>query len=194
MFSITRTVTTLVFSLILAGAPATGFADSGHGVEASGKADGKGMIKALREQHAEHEHGHDFEAIEKMSPQDMARVVALMQDVGLVIPPMDASRGRKLFVDTGCIVCHSVNKVGGEIGPSLDAADLPETMNAFEYAARMWRGAEAMTTMQEEVLGGVISLTGQDLADLIAFAHDSKEQKKLTEDQVPEKFRKLIKE
>ena len=35
---------------------------------------------------------------------------------------------------------------------------------------------EQMTAMQEEELGGVISLTGQELADLAAFAHDAEEQ------------------
>ncbi len=65
-------------------------------------------------------------------------------------------------------------------------------MNAFEFAARMWRGAAAMTVMQEEELGGVIDLTGQDLADLIAFVHDAEEQTKLTENQIPERFRKML--
>ena len=55
--------------------------------------------------------------------------------------------------------------------------------------ARMWRGAAAMTTMQEEELGDVISLTGQELADLVAFAHDAEEQEKLTQSQIPEQFR-----
>jgi hypothetical protein len=65
-------------------------------------------------------------------------------------------------------------------------------MNAFEFAARMWRGAEAMTALQNDLLGEVISLDGQDLADLVAFAHDPKEQARLTEDQIPERFHALI--
>ncbi|MBL4756525.1 MAG: c-type cytochrome [Rhizobiales bacterium] len=112
-----------------------------------------------------------------MSPEQFQRVMELIQDVGLVVPAMDAENGRKLFAETGCIVCHSVNGVGGDIGPSLNAADMPSPMNTFEFAARMWRGAAAMTSMQEDLLGGVIDLTGQDLADLIAFAHDIDEQK-----------------
>ena len=49
-----------------------------------------------------------------------------------------------------------------------------------------------MTAMQEEVFVGVISLTGQDLADLIAFAHDDEEQQKLTEKQLPKRFREML--
>ena len=61
-------------------------------------------------------------------------------------------------------------------------------MNAFEFAARMWRGAQAMTAMQQEEFGEVVNLDGQELADLIAFAHDADEQKKLTVKQVPKQF------
>jgi len=58
----------------------------------------------------------------------------------------------------------------------------------------MWRGAAAMTAMQEDMLGEVIPLTGQDLADLIAFAHDAEEQNNLTENQIPENYRKMLAE
>jgi mono/diheme cytochrome c family protein len=115
-----------------------------------------------------------------------------MHEIGVAMPPMDAQRGRHIFVEKGCVACHSVNGVGGDLGPSLNAADMPRPMNTFEFAARMWRGARAMTELQEDLLGEVISLDGQDLADLIAFAHDEAEQAKLTEDQIPERFHSLI--
>ncbi len=41
-------------------------------------------------------------------------------------------------------------------------------------------------------MGGVIDLTGQDLADIIVFAHDDEEQKNLTEGQIPERFREML--
>ena len=145
--------------------------DDASGNHASGH-DAHEMMYQMRELHSTHEHGHDFEAMEEMSPEQATRMMSLMRDVGLVLPPMDSGRGRVLFAEKGCVVCHSVNGVGVEIGPSLDASDMPSPMNAFEFAARMWRGAAAMTAMQEEAMGGVIDLTGQELADLIAFAHD----------------------
>ena len=92
----------------------------------------------------------------------------------------------------GCIVCHAVNDVGGLLGPSLNAADMPLPMNAFEFSARMWRGAPAMAQLQEGILGEIISLDGQDLADLVAFAHDETAQSVLTADQIPQRFRDLI--
>lgn len=47
----------------------------------------------------------------------------------------------------------------------------------------------AMVAMQQDFLGQVISLSGQDLADLVAFAHDEAE---LEVEQIPEGYRELI--
>ncbi len=184
---------TLAFASLLAIAvlSAAAYATGDH---SSDEEDGHGMIEQMKDMHRSHEHGHDFEAMDAMSMEQETRMMKLMQDVGLVLPPMDSSRGRAIFAEKGCVVCHSVNGVGVDIGPSLNAGDMPAPMNAFEFAARMWRGAAAMTAMQEAELGGVISLTGQELADLIAFAHDAEEQKKLTESQIPERFRELMAE
>jgi len=148
----------------------------------------------MRDMHRGHEHQHDFEAMEEMSPEQRARIMALMHEIGVAMPPMDPERGRHVFVEKGCVACHSVNGVGGDLGPALNAADMPSPMNSFEFAARMWRGAQAMTALQQDLLGEVISLDGQDLADLVAFAHDAGEQRKLTMDQVPERFHSLIEE
>lgn len=149
-------------------------------------------LQELRELHKGHEHGHDFEAMEEMSPEQRDRMLALMREVGVAMPPMDSERGRQLFLEKGCVACHSVNGIGGDLGPALDAKDMPQPMNAFEFAARMWRGARSMTELQEDLLGDVISLDGQDLADLVAFAHDEHEQEEVTEDQIPDRFRALI--
>ncbi len=164
-------------------------AEEGH-TEAAGMM--PGSLDEAREMHKAHEHGHDFEAMEEMSATQSIRVMALMSDIGIAMPPMDAERGREVFVQKGCVACHSVNGVGGDLGPALNAADMPSPMNSFEFAARMWRGAGAMIALQEDLLGEAISLDGQDLADLVAFAHDAEEQAKLTEDQIPERYHSLI--
>jgi cytochrome c len=120
-----------------------------------------------------------------MGGPDHAGMMGQMMGPGLMMPTMDAERGRKLFASKGCVVCHSVNGVGGEHAPLLDAATMPLPMNPFEFAARMWRGAEAMMALQREELGEPITLTGQELADIIAFVHDAEEQKKFTEADIP---------
>lgn len=164
----------------------------GDGGHQHGDEDQHEMLEHMRDIHRGHEHGHDFEAMDEVSPEDMRRVMAFMTDVGLALPPMDSHRGRDVFLAKGCVVCHSVNGIGGTVGPSLDARDMPAPMNAFEFAARMWRGAPAMTQMQQDILGDVINLSGQDLADLVAFAHDESVQSELTASQIPERYRDLI--
>ena len=202
-----KTVTILAIGMLLAavatglalaaGDHATTGAEEGH-AEGAGTMQGMGMMSGsvdeMREMHREHEHGHDFTIVEELSPGQLTRMMGLMHDVGVTMPPMDPVRGRHLFVEKGCIACHSVNGVGGDLGPALNAEDMPRPMNSFEFVARMWRGARAMTEMQEDLLGEVITLDGQDLADLVVFAHDPEEQAKLTEDQIPERYRSLIAE
>ncbi len=196
MSSIARSAAAVVFSAMLAGASGAAYAGAGHSSNDDGHKSPSTMestmVDSMREMHRSHVHDNDFEVMEEMRPEQMALVIESMRDVGLVLPPMDPARGRELFVTTGCVACHSVNGVGGDVGPAMDAAEMPAPMNVFEFAARMWRGAAAMTVMQEEELGGVIDLTGQDLADLIAFAHDAEEQAELTENQIPERFRKML--
>ncbi len=107
--------------------------------------------------------------------------------------PVQATLGACMaFLDKGCVVCHSVNEVGGTVGPALNAADMLRPMNAFEFAARMWRGAPSMVQMQQDLLGEAISLRGQDLAGLVAFPHDEAEQRKLKTKQIPTRYRDLI--
>lgn len=182
-------LTTLTLFAFISLPVATAQAGAGHGSEVD---DQMHMMQEMIEEHGGHDHGHDFEAMKNVSPADMRRIMGAMMDIGLAVPPMDSDRGRGLFVSKGCVACHAVNGVGGEMGPALDAAVMPSPMNTFDFAARMWRGAPAMAELQEEFLGDVISLTGQDLADIVAFAHDEGAQRKLDKDQVPAKYRELI--
>ncbi len=179
----------LSFTLTVSVSSESARSDDGH---LHGSTEQHKMLEQMKKMHGEHQHGHDFGAMDDVSAEDMGRVMALMMDIGLALPPMDSHRGRKLFLDKGCVVCHSVNGVGGVVGPSLNAADMPHPMNAFEFAARMWRGAPAMIQMQQDLLGEVISLSGQDLADLVAFAHDEAEQSELETEQIPMRYRALI--
>ena len=111
---------------------------------------------------------------------------------GLVLAPMDAANGRFLFASKGCVVCHSVNGVGGRDAPRLDAALMSQPMNPFEFAANMWRGAETMVMMQREELGYAILMSGSDLADIIAFVHDPREQAEFTRADIPEDIQDVM--
>ena len=112
----------------------------------------------------------------------------------LVLPDADAARGRALFVSKGCVVCHAVNEVGGTSAPPLDAEAAPGEVDPLDFVARMWRGAEAMIFMQQRRLGEQLDLTGRELADIIAFAHDAQEQQKLSAADVPPALGRLIRD
>lgn len=117
-----------------------------------------------------------------------------MMSPGLMIPQMNPVRGKQLFASKGCVVCHSINGIGGEDAPALDASTMPLPMNPFEFAARMWRGAEAMVAMQRDELGAPIELDGSELAAIIAFVHDADVQAEFSEEDIPANIKELMDE
>lgn len=129
-----------------------------------------------------------------MKPLLMLAAVAMATSAGaaepigrtLSLPIPDAERGRQLFADKACVVCHSVNGVGGRAGPPLDASEPAGIFDPMDFAARIWRGAEAMVALQNSEFGYIIELTGNEIADLAAFAESHDEQKDFSEDDIPE--------
>jgi mono/diheme cytochrome c family protein len=111
---------------------------------------------------------------------------------GYHLPFSSSELGRKLFVSKGCVVCHSIKGVGGQVGPPFDADPSNSEVDAFEFAARMWRGALAMITLQKLELGFQIDLTGQELAHIARFLHDFEAQKTFSEDEVPADIRRMM--
>lgn len=51
-------------------------------------------------------------------PEDREELLAGMVDAGGVDPEINR-RGKEIFVDRGCIVCHTIGSVGGGTGPNL---------------------------------------------------------------------------
>jgi cytochrome c len=112
--------------------------------------------------------------------------------VSLLLPMMNPERGKRLYVAKGCVACHAINGVGGHDAPNLDAHTMQRVMNPFDFAARMWNHAPGMLTAQEEALGGQITFTGQELADLIAFVHDEPTQHGFTEADLTEEAKVMM--
>ena len=110
----------------------------------------------------------------------------------VALPDGDAARGRALFVSKGCVACHAINEIGGVSAPPLDVEFAPDEIDPLDFVARMWRGAEAMVSMQQSLFGVQLDFTGAELADIIAFAHDPSEQRKFSEADVPPAMQRLI--
>ena len=97
----------------------------------------------------------------------------------------DPDLGRTLFTSKGCVICHSVNDVGGRVGPPLDLQITRPYLNVFDFVARMWRGASTMIVLQEMQLGYQVEFDGNDLAHIAAFLSSREAQQALTKEQIP---------
>lgn len=111
---------------------------------------------------------------------------------GLVLPKLDPRRGMELFISKRCVVCHSINGVGGTDAAPLDASTMDPAMNPFEFFARMWLGTKPMIAMQEERMGEQVELTADELGDIVAFIHDDAIQKSFSEGDIPDEIEDLI--
>lgn len=98
----------------------------------------------------------------------------------------NAAQGRQTFIDKNCVVCHSINNVGGKAATPLDASIQLDEIDIAEFSARIWRGAPAMVELQSLELGYVIELGGEDIVHIAAFLADINEQKKLLLEDIPE--------
>ena len=127
-----------------------------------------------------------------LSLTTFAPVISIAQAIDqprIVLPVPDAERGRSLFASKGCVVCHSINGIGGQAGPALDTVLMDGAVDPVEFAASMWRGAAAMVLLQSMEFGYQISLTGQDISDLAAFVSSPEQRGSYSENDIPELLR-----
>ena len=117
---------------------------------------------------------------------------ATIQSLRYHLAPSNSARGKQLFVNKGCVICHSVNNAGGDVGPPLDVDPSTQTIDVFGFAARMWKGAEEMVALQVMEVGFPIELNGQELAHLAHFLHDYDAQMTFSDEDIPAIVRKLM--
>lgn len=110
----------------------------------------------------------------------------------LVLPEMDAAKGRRYFATRACVVCHSVNGVGGTRASALDLEGRPEVIDLLTFITNMWRGGRPMLNLQHRLFGEPVDLTAEELADLIAFLHSPSEQKRFSADDIPKQVREFM--
>ena len=129
---------------------------------------------------------------EKLGQQAQASTVDEGRGGAYVINLGDTERGKYRFVGKGCVVCHSINGVGGRVGPALDLGKVQMSVDIFNFMARMWQGAATMIVLQEMQLGYQIDLSGQDLADIVSFLADRSAQESFTEADIPPSVRRWM--
>jgi cytochrome c551/c552 len=99
--------------------------------------------------------------LESVSPQPLGGP--------LYVLPGGAEEGRVIFTEKGCIECHSVQGVGGRVGPDLARRGLHWGLT--EFAAAMWNKAPAMTAAMHTRGIDVPHLGAGEMADLVAYLY-----------------------
>ncbi|HEY3187366.1 MAG TPA: c-type cytochrome [Solirubrobacteraceae bacterium] len=85
--------------------------------------------------------------------------------------PGTPERGRKLFAEKHCAACHAVAGRGGKVGPALGTR--AHHVSLTEFAGLMWNHGPAMWNRMKERGIVVPQLTGQDMADIVAYLYTS---------------------
>jgi mono/diheme cytochrome c family protein len=87
------------------------------------------------------------------------------------VVPGTPERGRKLFGEKRCIVCHRVGGKGGTVGPDLGRRGHHVSLTRF--ASLMWNHGPTMWARMKERGIQVPRLTGQEMADILAYLYVS---------------------
>ena len=87
------------------------------------------------------------------------------------VVPGTPERGQKLFSEKRCNACHRVGGRGGTVGPDLGRRG--HHVSLTQFAALMWNHGPTMWTRMKERGIQVPRLTGQEMADIVAYLYVS---------------------
>jgi mono/diheme cytochrome c family protein len=87
----------------------------------------------------------------------------------LYILPGRPNQGQSLFVQKGCIECHSVKGRGGQPGGELAQREIKLSM--VQFAVNMWNKAPAMTKEMARRKIALPQLQPAEMADIIAYLY-----------------------
>ncbi len=87
----------------------------------------------------------------------------------LFSPTQSPIAGSRVFRIKGCIQCHAVNGVGGQIGPDLGR--IPRPRSFYDLGAAMWNHLPRMAERMREFRISRPHLYSQETANLIAFLY-----------------------
>ena len=99
--------------------------------------------------------------------------LASIAGAGAATVAADSTRGERLFTSLSCIECHSVNGVGGNIGPDLGRR-IDRNFTVASLASTMWNHAPTMWAAMRErdIRGG--DMDEQGAADLFAYFYSAR--------------------
>jgi mono/diheme cytochrome c family protein len=89
---------------------------------------------------------------------------ALAQTQG---PGQNVLAGARVFGTKGCVKCHAISGLGGNVGPDLGVAG--ESRSFFDFASAMWNHLPGMATQMGELDIERPRLAPWETSDLVAF-------------------------
>ena len=87
----------------------------------------------------------------------------------LFSPTQDPVAGSRVFGAKGCALCHSVNGVGGQIGPDLGR--IPRPRSFYDLGAALWNHFPRMAARMEKLKIARPHLDAREAGHLIAFLY-----------------------
>jgi len=84
-------------------------------------------------------------------------------------PSQDPLAGARVFGAKGCVKCHSINGVGGKVGPDLARAIKPRSF--YDVATAMWNHLPKMADRMKQLGITRPQLTAQEAGDLVGFLY-----------------------
>jgi mono/diheme cytochrome c family protein len=84
-------------------------------------------------------------------------------------PSQDPLAGSRVFGAKGCVKCHSINGVGGKVGPDLARSLKPRSF--YDVATAMWNHLPRMADRMKQLGITRPQLTAQEAGDLVGFLY-----------------------
>ncbi|MBI4466241.1 MAG: c-type cytochrome [Acidobacteria bacterium] len=106
------------------------------------------------------------------SAREMADLFSYLYAARYVDEPGDASRGKLLFSQKGCLRCHAIGGEGGRIGPDL--RELRPVDTPIFWAQAMWNHAPAMETRMRGLKMAWPEFEGGEMNDLLAYVREER--------------------
>jgi len=84
-------------------------------------------------------------------------------------PSQDPLAGSRVFGSKGCVKCHSINGVGGKVGPDLARNIKPRSF--YDVATAMWNHLPRMADRMKQLGITRPELTAREAGDLVGFLY-----------------------